>query len=133
MLRGGCFCRAVRYEVDAEPTNRTICHCTMCRHAAGAPFVAWFSAPPGSFRVVSGEPVTFKSSEHATRTFCGSCGTPLTFQSTRTPEDIDVTTCSLDEPDQASPHDHTFARSKLSWVEVSGGLPAYPTTRSAGS
>ena len=35
MLRGGCFCRAVRYEIDAEPTNQTICHCTMCRHAAG--------------------------------------------------------------------------------------------------
>jgi hypothetical protein len=50
MLRGGCFCRSVRYEIDAEPTNETICHCTMCRHAAGAPSVAWFSVPPDSFR-----------------------------------------------------------------------------------
>ena len=46
MLRGGCFCRAVRYEIDAAPTNQTICHCTMCRHAAGAPSVAWFTVPP---------------------------------------------------------------------------------------
>jgi hypothetical protein len=133
MLRGGCFCRAVRYEIDAEPTNRTICHCTMCRHAAGAPFVAWFSVPPGSFRLLSGEPVSFKSSEHATRTFCGSCGTTLTYQSTRTPGDLDITTCSLDEPDHAAPVDHTFARSRLSWVTVADGLPAYPTTRSASS
>ena len=29
MLRGGCFCRTVRYEIDAEPTKETICHCTM--------------------------------------------------------------------------------------------------------
>ncbi len=54
MLRGGCFCRAVRYEIDAEPTNETICHCTMCRHVAGAPSVAWFSVPPDSVRFVSG-------------------------------------------------------------------------------
>ena len=132
MLRGGCFCRSVRYEVEAEPTNRTLCHCTMCRHVAGSPLVAWFSVPPGAFRLVSGEPVSFKSSEHATRTFCGSCGTPLTYQSTRTPQDLDVTTCSLDEPEQVSPQDHTFVRSKLSWVTVADGLPAYPTIRSAG-
>ena len=53
MLRGGCFCHAVRYEIDAEPTNQTICHCTSCRHAAGAPSVAWFSVPPGSVRFVA--------------------------------------------------------------------------------
>ena len=47
MLRGGCFCRTVRYEIDAEPTKQTICHCTMCRHAAGAPSVAWFSVSAG--------------------------------------------------------------------------------------
>jgi hypothetical protein len=132
MLRGGCFCRAVRYEIDAEPTNQTICHCTMCRHVAGAPSVAWFSVPPDSVRFVAGEPQRFKSSEHATRSFCPDCGTTLTYQSTRSPGDLDITTCSLDEPDQAAPRDHTFVRSKLSWVTMADGLPTYPTTRSAG-
>ena len=80
MLRGGCFCRAVRYEIDAAPTNQTICHCTMCRHAAGAPSVAWFTVPPNSVRFVAGEPRRFKSSEHATRSFCPDCGTTLTYE-----------------------------------------------------
>jgi hypothetical protein len=132
MLRGGCFCRAVRYEIDAEPFDRTVCHCTMCRHASGAPFVAWFSVPLSAFRIVSGEPASFKSSEEATRTFCGGCGTPLTYRATRWPDTLDVTTCSLDEPEHAQPQDHTFVRSKLSWVAVNDGLPAYPTTRAAG-
>lgn len=129
MLRGGCFCRAVRYEIDAEPTKQTICHCTMCRHAAGAQAVAWFSVPPGSVRFVSGAPRYFKSSEHATRSFCPDCGTTLTYQSTRTAADLDITTCSLDEPAQAAPKDHTFVRSKLSWVAIADDLPTYPTTR----
>jgi hypothetical protein len=132
MLQGGCFCRAVRYEIDAEPTNQTICHCTSCRHAAGAPSVAWFSLPPGSVRFVAGEPTYFKSSEHATRSFCAVCGTSLTYQSTRTPGDLDITTCSLDEPQQVAPRDHTFVRSKLSWMTIADGLPTYSTTRSAG-
>ena len=119
----------LRRRVDAEPTNQTICHCTMCRHAAGAPSVAWFSVPPDSVRFVAGEPQRFKSSEHATRSFCPDCGTTLTYQSTRTPGDLDITTCSLDEPEQVPPRDHTFARSKLSWVTIADGLPAWPTTR----
>ena len=132
MLRGGCFCRAVRYEVDAAPAKETICHCTMCRHAAGAPSVAWFSVPAGSVRFVAGEPVRFKSSEHATRSFCGACGTSLTYESTQSPGELDVTTCALDEPEQVPPRDHTFVRSKVSWMTIADGLPAYPTTRSAG-
>ena len=122
MLRGGCFCRAVRYEIDAAPTNQTICHCTMCRHAAGAPRWRGSRVPPDSVRFVAGEPQRFKSSEHATRSFCPDCGTTLTYQSTRTSGDLDITTCSLDEPDQAAPRDHTFVRSKLSWVTIADGL-----------
>lgn len=29
MLRGGCFCRAVRYEIDAGPASQTSWHCTI--------------------------------------------------------------------------------------------------------
>ena len=94
--------------------------------------MAWFTVPPDSVRFVAGEPRRFKSSEHATRSFCPDCGTTLTYQSTRTPGELDITTCSLDEPEQVAPKDHTFVRSKLSWVTVADGLPAYPTTRSAG-
>jgi hypothetical protein len=130
MLRGGCYCRAVRYEIDAEPASRTACHCTICRHTSGAPFVAWFSVPAEAFRFVSDEPARFKSSEHATRTFCAGCGTPLTFASTKSPDELDVTTCSLDEPGHVPPGDHTFVRSKLSWVELADGLPTYPASRS---
>ena len=132
MLRGGCFCRAVRYEIDAEPVSQTACHCTICRHTSGAPFVAWFSVPASAFRFVTDEPASFRSSEQARRTFCASCGTSLTFQSTLLFAEIDVTTCSLDEPEQAPPKDHTFVRSKLSWVTAMDDLPAYPTSRADG-
>ena len=54
MLKGGCYCGAVRYEVAASPARETACHCSICRGTSGAPFVAWFSVPAASFRVVVG-------------------------------------------------------------------------------
>lgn len=31
MLKGGCFCGAVRYEAEGEPFHETNCHCSICR------------------------------------------------------------------------------------------------------
>lgn len=131
MLAGRCFCGAVRYECTAAPTLSTACHCSICQRTSGAPFVAWFTVPADSFRLVSGEPKDFRSSGHATRTFCGACGTPLTFRSSRHPDEIDVTTCSLEDPEETPPADHTFISSRLSWVKLADGLAAYPEARPA--
>ena len=103
----------------------------MCRRAAGSPMVGWFTVPRGSYRVVSGMSMSYRSSEHAMRTFCGTCGTPLTFESTRFPDETDITICSLDDPEQVPPRDHTRAATKLFWVKLADGLPVYPDTRSA--
>jgi len=128
MLKGGCYCGAIRYEAAASPQQRTACHCTICRGTSGAPFVAWFSVPVESFRFVAGAPVRFKSSERATRTFCAACGTPLTFQSAHSSK-IDITACSLEDPEQAPPADHTYGRSQLSWVKLDDDLPVYAEAR----
>ena len=61
--------------------------------------------------------------------YCGTCGTPLTFESTRFADETDVTICSLDDPEQVPPRDHTRAATKLSWVKLADGLPVYPEQR----
>jgi len=129
MLTGHCFCGAVRYEAGGSPSSETYCHCSICRRTSGAPLVAWFTVPAAGFRFVTGNPASFKSSEHGTRTFCPRCGTPLTFQSATLPEEMDVTTCSLDDPEVLPPKDHTRAGSGLSWVKLADDLPVYPERR----
>ncbi|VXB48877.1 Aldehyde-activating protein [Massilia sp. 9I] len=131
-LQGGCFCGAVRYTVTGEIFNNTLCHCTDCRRISGAPALAWFSARRADFRYTKGEPQRFASSEHVLRGFCPQCGTTLTFEDARWPEELDITSASLDDPEQAPPGDHTFVRSRLRWMDLHDGLPEYPTTRSAG-
>jgi hypothetical protein len=133
MLEGGCFCGFVRYQADGPPSQGTNCHCSICRRTSGAPFVAWLTVPAAGFRFRSGRPTSFASSDHGTRTFCPRCGTPLTFQSTRFPQEIDVTTCSLDDPERHAPKDHTRTSSKLSWVELGTRLPAFAEARPEGA
>jgi hypothetical protein len=131
-LSGGCSCGAVRYETDAVPFHRTLCHCADCRRAAGAPAVAWFSVPAADLRFVRGAPVGRRSSPQVERGFCAACGTPLTYRHEACPEEVDVTTCSLDDPQLASPQDHTFASQRLRWTGIDEGLPVYPRTRKEG-
>jgi hypothetical protein len=90
--------------------------------------VAWFSVPTAHLRITSGAPVSFRSSDHGTRSFCPRCGTALTFQSSHTPGEVDISVCSLDAPEQVQPRDHTRTSAKLSWVEL-GDLPAFPEQR----
>jgi hypothetical protein len=121
MLTGGCFCGAIRYEVSGAPFNATNCHCSICRRTTGAPFVAWFSVRPHEFRFVQGQPAHFHSSAHGKRSFCARCGTQLTFRSAGL-DAIDVTTCSLDDPEQVPPADNTRTSRRLSWSSPTAGL-----------
>lgn len=132
MLTGGCYCKAIRYEAADCAINPTNCHCTMCRGTTGGPCVAWFSVHMADFRYTRGSPTRFRSSEHATRTFCPVCGTQLTFADVASPDEIDITTCSLDDPGQAEPQAHIFTASQVPWLHLADGLPRYQRSRSEG-
>lgn len=129
MLTGGCFCGAVRYAVTGEPFHSTLCHCSDCRHIAGAPAVAWFSVPVGGFRFTAGAPKRLQSSNNVARRFCGDCGTGLTYQHADFPGEIDITTSSLDRPEQIPPQDQTWTQSRLPWMQLRNGPPEYETAR----
>jgi hypothetical protein len=75
--------------------------------------------------------VRYRSSGAAVRSFCGRCGTQLTFQRDDAPSEVDITVCSLDDPEALTPEDHTFTRSRLTWIGLSDGLPEHPTIREA--
>jgi hypothetical protein len=87
--------------------------------------VAWFSILRDQFRFTSGEPTRFKSTRRGIRAFCANCGTQLTFETEDYPNEIDVTICSLDDPESLRPKDQTWLASKLSWVVLDDRLPQH--------
>ena len=127
MLTGGCYCGAIRYSVTGTPFNATNCHCSICRRTTGAAFVTWFSVRTNEFHILHGQPEQFRSSAQGVRSFCGRCGTQLTFRFSDGNE-IDVSSCSLDEPERVPPEDNTRTSSRLSWI-VPDGHPDHSEAR----
>ena len=128
-ITGGCLCGRVRYEAAGEASDITHCHCRTCRRANGASFVTWASFAMSSFKFTRGRPASYQSSENVRRTFCAHCGTALTYQRLDLPASIDVTLGSMDDPEQLRPEDHTWTESRLSWIVLADGVPAYARER----
>lgn len=118
--------------MTGSTSHETNCHCSICRRTTGAPFVSWFTARRSDFRIDRGEPTRYLSSSKAERTFCRDCGTQLTFEHVDFPDEIDVTTCSLDDPERVPPKDHTRTSSKLSWIKLCDQLPEFSEERDEG-
>ena len=115
-LAGGCYCGALRYEIEPGDSSVVNCHCTLCRRTSGAPYVTWMLLTDEQFRLTQGEPAELASSDHGTRWFCSRCGTPIVFRTTKRPGKTDVTVASLDEPNRCPPREDVYAETRLDWV-----------------
>ena len=115
VIEGGCYCGDVRFRGTAQPIHQVVCYCANCRRAAGAQSVAWVTFEVGDFAFVKGEPVRYRTETAAWRTFCQRCGTSLTYCADDRPNDVDVTTGSLDQPQNFPPSKAVFAEERLAW------------------
>jgi len=129
LLLGGCLCGAVRYQARERPTASMVCHCRTCTKAAGAAAVPWVTFDTHVFSFTRGTPMEYRSSPPVTRTFCGACGTPLTYVHADRSAEVDVTTRSLDHPSAYPPSHHSWESHKLAWFECGGTLPKHATTK----
>jgi hypothetical protein len=91
--------------------------------------VAWVTFPTEGFAFVRGAPVRYRSSPPVVRSFCGACGTPLTYEHADFPGEVDVTTASLDDPNAFPPADHTWTSERIAWLALADDLPRFPRTR----
>ncbi|WP_131195773.1 GFA family protein [Lichenihabitans psoromatis] len=128
-MEGGCLCGAVRYVFDGEPINSGLCHCESCRRTASAPRLAFVGVLSEVFRLTKGAPVEYASSVGVIRSFCGRCGSPLTYRRDDAAGDLDVMTVSLDDPSGVPPTFHVWLSESLEWDRLAGNLPAYQRTR----
>jgi hypothetical protein len=122
---GGCLCGSIRYRTSGDPVATSLCHCRSCRRASGAPTVAWAVFRSSDFTFVVGAPTRFHSSPGVTRTFCGNCGTPLTYQREPDTGTIDITTATLDHPDRFAPTCEIWIAHKISWETLNGSIPQH--------
>jgi len=120
-IDGGCLCGRVRYRVARRPSRTGICHCRSCRLATGAESVGWAVSDEDAFAFTRGEPRAFQSSAGVERTFCGDCGTTLTYRREARPF-VDVTLATLDDPEVLPPQKETWCQERVSWNPLNRDL-----------
>ena len=129
VLTGGCLCGAIRYEARGAESGPALCHCRSCRRSSGAPAVGWATFRGADFSITSGEPTQYRSSDKVERSHCSVCGTQLTYRHQGEHGWIDVTTSSLDDPEQLSPIDQIWTSHRLEWMAHLEDLPCCPRSR----
>jgi len=75
---------------------------------------------------VRGEPRSHRSSTPVLRTFCDRCGTPLTYANASRPQEIDVTTLSLDDPTLFPPRQEVWMQERVVWEAANPSLRPFP-------
>jgi hypothetical protein len=124
-VTGQCLCGAVRFAITLPTKWCAHCHCSMCRRAHGAAFVTFCGVPSDRFRVVAGadELIRYRSSETATRSFCGRCGSTLLFEGERWPGEVHVVRANIDGEIDRAPQAHAYFDKRVGWVELGDHLP----------
>ena len=124
--QGGCLCGAVRYRFQGAPDWAAHCHCRSCQKAIGAPFTTWVGLKKEKFEIIKGQLTTCDSSPGVERSFCGKCGTSLTYVAEeRWPGEISVSAPTLDDPGIVVPTAHVYVEHQLPWVKLNDGLPTH--------
>lgn len=123
------MCGAVRYRAVGPMRKPSICHCSMCRKAAGAPYMAFVTLRRDQLVHEGDAPRLYRSSAIASRGFCGSCGTALSWESDEAPEELDLSIATLDDPSAIPPIDQIFAADAIGWAQDVSALPSYPGYR----
>ncbi len=130
--KGHCLCGAVCFEFEHDAGQAFHCHCESCRRAASSPVTTWITVPTDKARFTKGEPKYFTSSPGVRRGFCGTCGSPLSYEGPVHPGFIDLYAASLEPDVVVEPEFHVYSDEQLPWFEVHDGLPRYGGSTSAG-
>ena len=135
VLRGSCLCGGVRFEVARLVGPFELCHCTRCRKASGAAFVAGLRVAAEGFRLLEGQelvrsyeaPILRRPPAYRT-SFCGRCGGPV--PTPRAGEaSFEVPAGCLDEDPGCRPDRHIFVDHGAGWDEMPASPPTPPRPR----
>ncbi len=123
--RGQCLCGEVEYIARGEPIWTGYCHCQSCRRHTGSAVASFAGYRPGCVELTKSPPRKYQSSPGVSRRFCDRCGTPISYEADRFPNEIHLFVGTMDEPEKFSPQFHVFCAEQISWLEVNDALPRY--------
>jgi hypothetical protein len=128
-LEGACACGAVRYRLESAPMFVHCCHCHDCQRQTGSAFVINALIETDRISLLAGapEPVGVPTDSGRPHDIyrCLACRTALWSDYGGRPALRFVRVGTLDDAAALAPDVHIYTRSKLPWVQLPEGVPAF--------
>jgi len=128
-LEGGCACGAVRYRLASPPMFVHCCHCRDCQRQTGSAFVLNALIEADRVALLSGDvkeiTVPTESGRGQKIYRCASCEIAVWSVYGGIDKLRFVRVGTLDDPAALTPDVHIYVRSKLPWVKLPEGVPAF--------
>jgi hypothetical protein len=125
---GGCSCGAIRYRLTSEPMFTHCCHCLNCQRQTGSAFVINLLIEADRVDLLAGEPgpVDVPRDDGSKQRIyrCPDCQVAV-FSEYGGPAVLFVRAGTLDDPSGVVPDVHIYTRSKVPWVTLPEGAPAF--------
>ncbi|WP_186766324.1 GFA family protein [Phaeobacter marinintestinus] len=126
-LSGHCLCGAICFELQGPSNWVGHCHCESCRRATASPITTFIGHPDGQWRWSGeGTPVTYQSAPGVTRSFCGTCGSPITYATASIPGETHFYAALLEDPNAVTPTVHWHYDEHLDWPHIVDELTKRP-------
>jgi hypothetical protein len=126
---GGCACGKVRYRLSAAPLIVHACHCLDCQRLTGSAFVInlWIERELVELTSGAPRPAKLKGGSGADHEvfFCEDCGVYVWSRYGGPADTLFVRAGTLDAPSAVRPDVHIFTRTKLPWLSLPEGVPAF--------
>ena len=128
-MEGGCACNSVRYRLDSAPMFVHCCHCRDCQRQTGSAFAINALIESDRITILSGEPKPIAVPTDSGRPHhiyrCPGCGAAVWSEYGGRSALRFVRAGTLDDPAAFAPDVHIYVRSKLPWVSLPEGIPAF--------
>jgi hypothetical protein len=130
---GSCYCNAIEYKTNIEPSLVGICHCRDCQIFGGSAFRTIAAVSPLNFQFTKGQPAFFEkvSDSGAVRrmAFCAECGTHLCSLPKNMDDEgafISVRIATSKDFATIKPAIEIFCDSRVSWQKPIDGVSQFP-------
>lgn len=120
-----CLCGAVTLEIDVPARWAFHDHGKAARLAHGAAYATYVGSWRKRFRILKGEDeITQFENDKArlTRSFCSTCGTPLFYETTRSPHMVNIPRALFESRTGREPRYHLHIGEQPDWAYTGAAL-----------
>lgn len=125
VVSGRCLCGNLQFELRGKRLWVAHCHCESCRRNTGSAVATFVGYNKDQLTYTSGQRKFYQSSPGVQRGFCADCGTPMTYEADRCPDEVHLYVSTIDNPGAFRPQVHVFFGERIPWLELEDDLPRY--------